>query len=299
MRNFILGTDWWTDCDDAVAIRLLVRAHLRREICLKGVAINACREDSVRSLDCFLRAEGCCDLPIGIDREATDFGGWGTFQARLASQHPDPTCSNARAEDAVHLYRRLLAQAEDGSVELVEIGFLQVIAALLASGSDDVSPKTGLELVREKVKHCWIMAGKWDVPHGREHNFDNNARARAGGHAVCATCPVPITFLGWEVGHDVVSGGRLSHEDILWQILRDHGSPNGRSSWDPMLALLALIGDVEQAGYRRVVGQAYVSAESGENTFVPKCDGMHGYVVKLQENEAYEHAINERIKSCD
>lgn len=28
MRNFILGTDWWTDCDDVVAIRILVRAHL-------------------------------------------------------------------------------------------------------------------------------------------------------------------------------------------------------------------------------------------------------------------------------
>lgn len=25
MRNFILGTDWWTDCDDAVAVRLLTR----------------------------------------------------------------------------------------------------------------------------------------------------------------------------------------------------------------------------------------------------------------------------------
>ena len=26
MKNFILGTDWWTDCDDAVALRLLTRA---------------------------------------------------------------------------------------------------------------------------------------------------------------------------------------------------------------------------------------------------------------------------------
>ena len=25
MRKFILGTDWWSDCDDAVAIRLLVK----------------------------------------------------------------------------------------------------------------------------------------------------------------------------------------------------------------------------------------------------------------------------------
>ena len=32
MRKFILGTDWWTDCDDAVAIRLLAREHVKKEI---------------------------------------------------------------------------------------------------------------------------------------------------------------------------------------------------------------------------------------------------------------------------
>ena len=32
MRKFILDTDWWTDCDDAVAIRLLCNAHIKKEI---------------------------------------------------------------------------------------------------------------------------------------------------------------------------------------------------------------------------------------------------------------------------
>ena len=44
MRNMILGTDWWTDCDDAVAVRLVCRAVKEQKIRLLGVGINACME---------------------------------------------------------------------------------------------------------------------------------------------------------------------------------------------------------------------------------------------------------------
>ena len=80
MRNFILGTDWWTDCDDAVAVRILERAHKAGEICIKGIAINACMEYSVSSLEGFLNAEEVYNIPLGIDLDATDFGGNPTFQ---------------------------------------------------------------------------------------------------------------------------------------------------------------------------------------------------------------------------
>ena len=32
MRDFILGTDWWTDCDDAVALRIITRFVNKGEI---------------------------------------------------------------------------------------------------------------------------------------------------------------------------------------------------------------------------------------------------------------------------
>ena len=32
MRTFILGTDWGTDCDDVVAVRLLTRAVKEKKI---------------------------------------------------------------------------------------------------------------------------------------------------------------------------------------------------------------------------------------------------------------------------
>lgn len=46
----MVSTDWWTDCDDAVALRILLRAHKAGQICIDAIIINACMEYSVSSL---------------------------------------------------------------------------------------------------------------------------------------------------------------------------------------------------------------------------------------------------------
>ena len=292
MRNFILGTDWWTDCDDAVAVRLLARAHKNQEVRLLGIAINACMPYSVPSLQGFLRKEGV-EIPLSIDRRAVDYDGQPPYQKRLAA-HASPGVSNEGAEDALRMYRRLLASAEE-KVEILEIGFLQVLSALLMSEGDDISPKSGLELLREKVSRFWVMAGKWDQDGEKEHNFALTPKSRRAGRIFCELCPVPVTFLGWEVGYGVLTGGGLSHEDPLWQVLKDHGSEGGRDSWDPMLALLALVGDVSAAGYRTVSGFASVEEETGANHF-KEGEGPHTYVVKEKPDAYYAEEINRRIR---
>ena len=293
MRRFILGTDWWTDCDDAVALRLLTRAHRAGEIRLLGVALNGCMPYSVASMSGFLLADGVSQMPISIDLDADDFGGNPPYQKRLAKDFA-PTVENADAEGAVRLYRRLLA-ASEGGVELIEIGYMQVLAALLRSAADDLSPLDGVSLVRQKVKKIWMMAGKWDKDGERENNFCRNARTREASAFLCDACPVPITFLGWEVGYNVLSGGEVDRNDHLYRVLVDHGSEHGRHSWDPMLVLLALVGDERAAGYDTVRGWASVDAETGANRFVPAPDGRHTYVVKAQPDEAYACAINARL----
>ena len=293
MRNFILGTDWWTDCDDAVALRLLARAVVGGEIRLLGVGINACMEHSVASLKGFLKAEGVEGVPVGIDLEAVDFGGRLTYQKRLASVFA-PDVTNADAEDAVRLYRRLLAEAAE-PVEILEIGYFQVIAAVLKSDSDDISPKSGRELFLEKIKKVWAMAGKWDAVGERVNNFCRNERSRVGAKVFCELCPVPVTFLGFEVGYGVISGGMLDEGDFLHHVLVDHGSPNGRHSWDPMLVLMALVGDEGAAGYDVVEGTASVDPKDGANFFERRADGLHRFVVKRWENAYYEQEIDRRI----
>lgn len=290
MRSIILGTDWWTDCDDAVALRLLARYVKEGKINLLGIAINACMEYSVASLVGFLRAEGVTGIPVGLDAAATDFGGKPPYQKRLAERFC-PNGQNTDAMDAVRLYRRLLSKAE-APVELIEIGYPQVLAGLLASGPDDLSPKSGWELVKEKVSKLWAMAGKWDGDGERENNFCRNERSRRAGKVLCESFPAPITFLGWEVGNTVITGGGLPADDHLHLALADHGSANGRSSWDPMLVLMALIGDEEAAGYDTVTGYASVDAETGANHFTPDEGGPHKFVRKKHPDRYYEDAIN-------
>ena len=291
MRKFILGTDFWTDCDDCVALRLLTRAVKAGEISLRGVAINACMEHSVASLVGFLRADGIGSIPIGLDARATDFGGNPPYQKRLAARFA-PDLSNTDAEDALSLYRRLLAESEDGEIELIEIGYPQVLAALLASEGDAYSPLDGCALVKAKVKRIWMMAGKWDKDGEKENNFCRAERSRIGGDAFCRLCPVPVTFLGWEVGIGVLTGGHLDKNDHLYDALLDHGSEMGRHSWDPMLVHLALTGDATAAGYTTVRGWASVDAITGANHFTPDPEGMHAYVVKAKEDAFYVCAID-------
>lgn len=142
-----------------------------------------------------------------------------------------------------------------------------------------------------------MMAGKWDETCNKENNFARNDRSRTAANIICEICPVPITFLGFEVGESVITGENLNKNDPLAAVLCDHGSANGRSSWDPMLCALAVTGDEKAAGYSTVRGKAAVSALTGENYFTADNNGAHGYVVKDKNDAYYADIINDLIKS--
>lgn len=301
MKKILLGTDWWTDCDDCVALRILTRFINKGEIELVGVAINACMDKSVSSVDAFLHFDGVDGVAIGIDKNATDETITRlTYQNRM-SEGAVKYKSNDDAEDGVRLYRRLLSEAEE-KITIVEIGFHNIMGAVLESTSDDISEKTGLELFEEKVDKVYVMGGAYDKNPGHEYNFHYYERTRKGAHILCEKCPVPIVFLGFEVGEPVKTGGEiLSDGDILKNAMSDFWTHHkrdlqGRSSWDPMTVLLAIMGDAEKAGYKLVYGKNYVDPETGDNTFTENPDGNHAYVVKMYPDSFYEDMINEIIK---
>ncbi|MDR6550821.1 hypothetical protein [Paenibacillus qinlingensis] len=296
-RSVIVGTDWWTDSDDVVAMRVLVWAEQQGMVKIAAVGMSACMPYSAASLDAFLTAEGRPGVRIGIDIEATDFGKVPKYQKNMA-ERLNGAKRNEDCEDAVRMYRRTLAEMPN-KLDLIEIGYQQVLAALLQSPGDDLSPLTGLELVTLKVNKLWVMAGHWENDgSGVENNFARNRRSIVAGHHVCAHWPTPITFLGWEVSNKILTGGTLPEDDNVALALRDHGFPNGRSSWDPMLVLLACLGDEEEAGYRTVVGTAHVDVDSGRNSFDVHADGKHAYVVKVHPDEVYREAIDRILESC-
>jgi len=292
MRNFILGTDWGEDVDDAIAVRLLARAHKEKRINLLGIGINTLIDESYASLYAFLKNEGV-SVPIGVDKSFNEPMKYITYQKRLASYESDK--NNDMAFDSVKLYRKAISEA-DGPVEIIEIGFLQVVANVLKSGPDEISDKTGYELFKEKVKKMWIMAGNWTKDGEREYNFCHFKSTREGSAYLCDNCPCEITFLGWEIGSTVHTGNLLKPGDYLYDALHDYGCKEGRDSWDPMTAMLALIGDEKKAGYDIVKGKASVSTEDGSNYFVKNDTGIQKYVIKIQPDDFYANMINEEIK---
>ena len=254
-------------------------------------------EYSAPSVEGFLNLEKVTDVCVGIDINATEFEGieHAKYQKRLAG-FSDKIRTNADAEDAVKMYRRLIAGAES-EVEILEIGFLQVISAALMSEPDEISPLSGQELFRKKVKKIWVMGGNWEQENGKEHNFINGTTARSGAHTLVENCPVPITFLGFEIGFKVKTGGDvLEKNDHLYLAMEDHGSANGRWSWDPMLCMMALIGNEEKAGYNTVCGTARVDESTGENHFTENENGLHKYVTFAKDIDFYQNQINEYIK---
>ena len=293
MKNVIFGTDWHSDVDDVVAMRILARAHKDKKINLLGAVINSCSPNAVRSLDGFLSTENVF-IPIGIDLSATIFPIKAKYQDRLALRATRFT-ANEQAEDGVKLYRKLIAESQE-KVHVVEVGFLQVVASVLQSGPDEISSKDGMTLFREKVEKVWVMAGKWDEDGGKEFNFSNHPIVRCASNFFCANCPVPVTFLGFEVGVDVITPLPPREDDPLRLAMLDYHVKNGHSSWDPLTAHLAVVGDEEKAGYDVVQGKAHVDADTGRNYFTVQENGPHQYVVKKFPSSYYEKIMEEATK---
>ena len=290
-KYVILDTDWGGDVDDAIAARLLCNAHKKGMIEFIGCIIDAATPESVRSLDAFLLSSGL-DLPIGIDREATDFIEHGRYQKHLLDTLPSKYKSEDEAEDGVRQYRKLLAASPE-KVHIVAIGFTQVLANLLQSPPDEISPLSGTELVLEKVAHLWDMGGRWDGNGNLEYNFNLRKRAADGAHRLCAQWPTPITFLGYEIGCTVFTGNKLPDEDPLKQAIFHHGSADkGNASWDPMMALLCVNGNLDESGYDCVYGHAYADAETGACAFTPDPAGPHRYLIKKNPDSWYEDTVN-------
>ncbi|MBQ4479202.1 MAG: nucleoside hydrolase [Victivallales bacterium] len=312
-QQVILDTDWYTDVDDVMALRVLLRLQQYNHLKLLGVCLNASFEESVRSVDAFLLAHGV-DVPVGIIQNwEKDFSGRnGPSYQKYLAQLPSKYKGNSDAEAPVKLYRRLLATSPE-KVTLFSIGFTENYAELLESPPDEFSPLTGMELARKKVEKLFMMAGFW--PRGSEYNLTGgspvNPIVTRAGSIVLANWPTPITFLGFEVGNTVLAGAKLPGGDLLRQAMdafdrtpgyrlggkapefQGLGQERAHFCWDPLLILLgAGVVSPDSGMYGLVRGQATSNPDTGENSFLVSSDGAHAYVVKNRPDFEYGQLVD-------
>lgn len=191
------------------------------------------------------------DIPIGITKG--DFPNkdcsqeWAQY---INGKYPHAMKSNAEAEDAVRLYRRILAGQPDGSVTIVTVGFFTNVANLLSSAPDQYSSLNGTDLVKKKVKQLVSMAASFgnDGKGGNEFNVVVDAPA---SQKVFNEWPTPMLISGFQIGEKILTGIRLINngkiqgspvKDAYQVALTKDKNTAGRNSWDQTAVLVAVRG---------------------------------------------------------
>ena len=83
---------------------------------------------------------------------------------------------------------------------------------------------------------------------------------------------MPITFLGWEVGKGIMTGGGMTNSTPVRNPCRrafiDHQGPGkSRASWDPATTLFAIRGNAEKMYTLHASGTNSVNTTDGTNAW--------------------------------
>lgn len=248
----IFDTDIAPDFDDVGAMALLHAFADKGEA--KILATISCNtfETTVPTLSVLNTYFRRPELPVGITK--------GTFPNELCrekwaefinAKYPHSLKTNADAQDALTLYRKILVGQPDNSVTIITVGFFTNLGNLLNSPPDSYSSLTGKELVKKKVKQLVSMAaslGK-DGKGGNEFNVVVDAKA---SQKVFNEWPTPIILSGFHIGEKVFTGAPLIvNEKITNSPVKDafdvalkfnKTTTEGRCSWDQTAVYVAVRG---------------------------------------------------------
>ncbi|KAI1752405.1 inosine/uridine-preferring nucleoside hydrolase [Xylaria castorea] len=289
-KNLIIDTDLFSDVDDAGALLL---AATSPHVNLLAVNINYPSTFSALAASAIL-AHYDLEVPIGVRRPLTNdtfFDGWfyelGEYASKIAFHFSGGSLPWGHAEEAwdpVALYRKVLAEAEDDSVTIASIGFLENLSGLLNSTADQHSDLSGRTLVARKVSELVVMGG--DYPSGYEFNFwGSNASLTAH---VINTWEGRVVFVGDSVGKNVKSGRRLMVEGPekdpvrMAYIYYTYHTP--RPSWDPLAVLYAMNGLGDLFEFGNEYGYNHVEV-NGSNRWVWDTKVRNQFFLRLGADE--------------
>ncbi len=294
----IFDTDMGPDYDDVGAITLLhAFADSGKATILATMASNK-YQGVAAVIDVFNTWFHRPNIPIGVPKEwAVDEKDWQHWTDTILAKYPHAIRENAQAEDAVALYRRILAKQPDHSVVIITTGFFTNLSNLQQSRGDSSSNLSGKQLVDKKVKKLVSMAGIF--PLGHEFNVASDSVASA---YVFDHWPTPILLSGFEIGVKIKTGLPLVNnaaiqnspvKDVFRICLpmakEDAG---GRSSWDETAVLVGVAG--YKPWYAVNSGSMHVLPD-GSNTWSSSTFGHCSYLVETPKSGQVQNLINDLL----
>lgn len=270
----VIDTDLFSDVDDVGSLAIANVLHSCDIANVTGVAINTRSKYGALAASAINTYFGNPDIPVAAIRPLSNqtffdiyafrlvspvpqftviyqnltrsASSHGEYAAKLAHNWPRSINDSAMTPTPVSLYRRVLSSADDNSVTIISLGFLTNLATLMDSHADAISPLTGRALISTKVRELVVMGGQY--PSGMEFNFAGNDIASTRHIVNHWPHHVPMTFSGFELGKDVISGAGLAslapssspiRAAYEWYVGR---CSTLRESWDPITTLYGILG---------------------------------------------------------
>lgn len=267
-QRIIIDTDFYTDADDGWGLGMLNWMQDNNEINILGVITDTASTSSAKAVQAVNTYYGHPNIPVGMcDSGCQQSPTGGTVANAVATAFSTKlSMTNNTPVPSTKLYRRLLASQPDGSVVILSIGLWRSILNLYNSPADDISPLTGNQLLRKKVKYIVAMAG--DYPTGSEHNFTTDA---VGAQVVNSLTDFPIYWVGYSLGLSVTANSTgINPISPGFVIANTHGVTN--PAYDILAGLYAVRGlsrgsetyfTLSSAGTNTVDGSGHNTWSSG------------------------------------
>jgi pyrimidine-specific ribonucleoside hydrolase len=297
--SIIFDSDIGPDYDDVGAIAMLHALADNGEAKILATMASNKYEGIAAVINVFNTYFKRPNIPIGVPRgNAMDMRDNQHWTDSVIANYPHKIKTNVDAEDAVKLYRKILAAQPDNSVTIVTIGFLTNISDLLNSAPDQYANLDGKELIRKKVRQLVSMAGKF--PEGYEFNLNKDVPS---SNNVFQNIGIPIIYTGFEIGEKIKTGVPLINNAAIKNspvkdafriaMSKSAGDAYGRLSWDETAILIAIKG--YQPYYDLHKGKMKFVTGNGKNMW-DDAGEEQGYVTEKMDYKQVQDLIDKLIQ---
>ena len=305
--HVIFDTDIGNCTDDLLAIQILFALQAKGECQVDAVVSSARHKGSQVFLDRAMHYYKADDIPFGFVEGEKDLYELTPYYKLADEINEDGTpllegtgVDISSRPTGWQVYRETLAKLPDNSAVIICVGMASNIGELLDSEPDDISPLSGRELIEQKVKTLYLMAGcfekveRLDKP-GEYLETEYNVLGDIPlAKEVLETWPEDLVLIPLEAGmdfpcirDDVLNDYADQPDSLLyltysqWNVGEESGDV-GPHWWDPLAVEYALDPSAEPYFEEPVRGSVTV-AEDGKTTFEQKEDG-NTIVVKVRED---------------
>ena len=290
--HVVFDTDISGDVDDVLALAMLHTLADRGECVLEAVTISKINLLTAPFVDAVNTFYGRPNIPVGVTRDAQKRESKYLHLVKTKDdgvfRYPHALLSSDDAPDAVSVLRKVLVEAKDHSIVLIQVGLASNLADLVESAPDEISPLSGLELVMQKVKFASVMAGAFAPVNGNAHYLEANVKNGIGSMQRFAEKwpnEVPVVWSDFLIGIAVPYPRESIARDFRYQehhivrvaYLLHSGPHHDRPTWD-LTSVLHAVRPLDNYFELSKRGRVKV-ADDGFTTFTPEENGRDVFLI--------------------